>query len=97
MYKLNDKTMKCINDTIQECLGMSYEEYSLLDCDEQQKLMNDYHSKHPKEHSGIIFIGDDCYLGVIEREEIDKHFDSMYGDSSFEKVKRKTKNILGGK
>ena len=59
MPKLNDETLKNINNTILHTLGISYEDFINLDYDEQQKLIQEYHEKNPlkKQDDEIIMIG----------------------------------------
>lgn len=69
------KTIKdCVNETLLSTLGISYDEYEKLDFDEQQKLMIEYHKKHPnksKEVTVMIGSGDESiFIKVPKGEKI---------------------------
>ena len=36
-----------VNEILLNTIGMSYDEYEQLDLDEQQKVMTEYHKRHP--------------------------------------------------
>ena len=59
MFELDDSIKKIIDEKIQKNLGLSYEEYSNLDIDEQQQLMKIYHEKknHKKSKNTLVMIG----------------------------------------
>ena len=44
--ELNREIMEKINNDIYRGTGMSYDEFSKLDFDEQQKLIKEYHKKN---------------------------------------------------
>ena len=48
---MNHETRKNIEDTIEEKLGISYQEYELLDFDEQQSLLQEYRKKQKSKKS----------------------------------------------
>ena len=58
-YKLKDETREAINEHFKRILGISYDEFELLDVDEQQKLISEYHKRHPQRKSDteIVMIG----------------------------------------
>lgn len=59
MYKLKPETMKNINYMFEKSLGITYDEYAKLDCDEQERLMSEYHKKNKgsKSDEVIAMIG----------------------------------------
>lgn len=75
-YELSDETKNAINDNIMKKFGMSLDEFTELDLDEQHKLIEKYHGKkmEPDSH---IWIGDVPYIGLITREEIDGRLQEM--------------------
>jgi len=52
MYELSDEVKSIIDRKIRNTFGISYEEYSRLDFDEQQKLMQEYYKKIPSKNKG---------------------------------------------
>ena len=56
MFELDDQIKKIIDEKLQRNLGMSYEEYSNLDFDEQQKLMKMYHEKKQRKKSKNVLV-----------------------------------------
>ncbi len=47
-----------VNETLLNTIGMSYDEYEQLDFDEQQKVMTEYHKRHPnKSKTTTVMIG----------------------------------------
>ena len=71
---LSDQTKKNINETIQKKLGMSYEEFSLLDFDTQQELLKKCRNKNK---SKIVMIGSGEFsiftrVGVTKEENLVK-------------------------
>ncbi len=51
-----------VNEILLNTIGMSYDEYEQLDLDEQQKVMTEYHKRHPnksKTTTTMIGGGDD--------------------------------------
>lgn len=52
MYELSDEVKRTIDKKIRDAFGISYEEYSMLDFDEQQKLMQEYYKKMPSKNKG---------------------------------------------
>ena len=67
------KTIKeCADETLLRTLGISYDEYEKLDFDEQQRLMSEYHKKHPnnsKEVTVMIGGGDESIFIKVPRGE----------------------------
>lgn len=60
-YKLSSKTKENINNILLNTIGMSYDEYDKLDCDEQQEIIKQYHKKNhkSKDKSNFVMIGND--------------------------------------
>lgn len=58
-YRISPQTNAFVNDTFLRTLRISYDEYDELDCDEQQKLMREYHKKSPKsrDRDNLVMIG----------------------------------------
>lgn len=55
---MNKETRENINKEFIRMLGISYDEYEELDFDEQQKLISEYHEKHPnKDKETLVMIG----------------------------------------
>ena len=54
MYELKDETKRNINYIFEKTLGIKYEEYEKLDCDEQRKLIVEYHKKHKGKNSNEV-------------------------------------------
>ncbi len=56
---IKKKTIRdSVNETLLNTIGMSYDEYEQLDFDEQQKIMAEYHKKHPnKSKTTSVMIG----------------------------------------
>lgn len=54
-----EETKKRINEHFKITLGMSYDEFKELDTDDQQRLIKEYHKKHPvkKSDTEIVMIG----------------------------------------
>ena len=50
MYELSDELKEKIDRKIRAAFGISYEEYIMLDFDEQQRLMKEYHKKSPSKN-----------------------------------------------
>ena len=51
-----------VNEILLNTIGMSYDEYEQLDFDEQQKVMTEYHKRHPNKSKTTTFMicgGDD--------------------------------------
>ena len=47
-----------VNEILLNTIGMSYDEYEQLDFDEQQKILTEYHKKHPnKSKTTTVMIG----------------------------------------
>ena len=47
-----------VNEILLNTIGMSYDEYEQLDFDEQQKIMAEYHKRHPnKSKTTTVMIG----------------------------------------
>ena len=46
MYELSEKTKRNIESSIENALGIKYEEYKQLNYDEQQRLIAEYHKKN---------------------------------------------------
>lgn len=73
MYKLSDETKNNINDTFQRNLGISYEEFEKLNFLEQQKLINEYHSKNSKKQSNNVNVmigeGEHSTFVKVQKEE----------------------------
>ena len=47
-----------VNEILLNTIGMSYDEYEQLDFDEQQKIMAEYHKRHPsKSKTTNVMIG----------------------------------------
>lgn len=59
MFELDDRIKKIIDEKLQRNLGMSYEEYSNLDINEQQQLVKRYHEKKKckKSKNVLVMIG----------------------------------------
>lgn len=78
---LNREIMEKINNDIYRVTGMSYDEFSKLDFDEQQKLIKEYHKKNNKR---IFFRKkENCSVMIGSGEE-----------TMFVKVKKGTKVML---
>ena len=59
MEDSKEKTIKdMVNETLINKIGMSYDEYEQLDFDEQQKIIAEYHKKHPRRKSCDRYGGD---------------------------------------
>ena len=54
MYELKEETKRNINYIIEKTLGIKYEEYEKLDCDEQRKLITEYHKKNKSKNSNEV-------------------------------------------
>lgn len=55
---MNRRTKENINRDFIRTLGISYNEFEKLDFDEQQKLISEYHKKHPnKDKETLVMIG----------------------------------------
>lgn len=56
---MKQETKDRINEHFRRTLGMSYDEFALLDTDVQQRLIREYHEKHSQKKSDteIVMIG----------------------------------------
>lgn len=54
MYELKDETKRNIDYIFEKTLGIKYEEYEKLDCDEQRKLIVEYHKKNKSKNSNEV-------------------------------------------
>lgn len=56
---IKNKTIRDrVNETLLNTIGMSYDEYELLDFDEQRRVMTEYHKKHPNKSKRVtVMIG----------------------------------------
>ena len=52
MYELSDEVKRTIDRKIRDAFGISYEEYSMLDFDKQQRLMQEYYKKMQSKTKG---------------------------------------------
>lgn len=62
MVKSENTIKDNVNEILLNTIGMSYDEYEQLDFDEQQKVMTEYHKRHPnksKTTTAMIGGGDD--------------------------------------
>lgn len=69
---MKKETLENINKSLFRAIGMSYDEYEKLDFDEQQRLMSEYHKKHPnksKEVTAMIDGGDESIFIEVPRGE----------------------------
>lgn len=57
--KLNPTTIENINKTLLRTIGISYDEFELLDFEDQQRLIRQYHKKQSgkKDDTCIVMIG----------------------------------------
>lgn len=55
----SENTIKdSVNEILLNTIGISYDEYEQLDFDEQQKIMAEYHKRHPsKSKTTTVMIG----------------------------------------
>jgi hypothetical protein len=51
---MNEKTKENINIDFINKLGISYDEFDKLDFDEQQRLISEYHKKHPNKSKDVL-------------------------------------------
>lgn len=54
MYELKEETKRNIDYIFEKTLGIKYEEYEKLDCDEQKKLITEYHKKNKSKNSNEV-------------------------------------------
>lgn len=58
MVKSENTIKDNVNEILLNTIGMSYDEYEQLDFDEQQKIMAEYHKRHPsKSKTTNVMIG----------------------------------------
>ncbi len=87
--ELSEKTKKLINDTIVEKFNMTLDEFTELDLDEQQKLIEKYHGKKMA-YDDLLWVGDTPYRGFITSDEIEKGLQEMDSiEKSFAEMERK--------
>lgn len=56
-----------VNEILLNTIGMSYDEYEQLDFDEQQKIMAEYHKRHPnKSKTTTAMIGGEMPLYLLK-------------------------------
>lgn len=71
---MNRITKENINRDFIRMLGISYDEFEILDFDEQQKLISEYHKKHPnKDKKTLVMIGggdESLFMRVHKGEKI---------------------------
>ena len=55
-----------VNEILLNTIGMSYDEYEQFDFDEQQKIMAEYHNRHPSKSktTTVMIGGGDDYLFI---------------------------------
>lgn len=53
---MRQDTKDTINKHFMRMYGMTYDEFELLDTDIQQRLIKEYHQKHPKKKSDIEIV-----------------------------------------
>ena len=51
--ELKQQVLENVSKELKRPIGMTYEEYAKLDCDEQQRLLFEYRKKHKKESAAI--------------------------------------------
>ena len=72
---LRKETLDRISKTIEEALGLTYEEFSSLDFDQQQKILTQYRKKHknknPEELVNVMIgYGENASFIKVKKEEI---------------------------
>ncbi len=82
--QLSEETRKNINRTLVNTIGLTYEEFSLLDIEEQEKLIREYHATHkrPKHDEEIVMIGSGESSLFLKMKKGKKYLVTS-GDSSF--------------
>ena len=81
---MNDEIRKKINETIKRELGMSYDEFELLDFDEQQKLIEQNRKRKKSNSKNVrVMIGSGEHAIFINKKRGERY---MLADGTFVRV-----------
>ncbi len=70
-YSISMETRQSINDFFLRSLGMTYDEFCLLEIDEQEKIIDEYHENHYNK-------GNKTIVGLTRQEMQKRENDKMY-------------------
>lgn len=81
---MNEDLRESINRIFIHRLGMSYDEFERLDCDEQQLILNEYHRRNPQKKSDevLVMIGSGENAIFVKKKRGERYLVTS-GDSSY--------------